>query len=108
EDAENCGACGHACMGSSCLAGQCQPQLLASGFPLPTDGIGFRLSIDDQNLDFATVSRVYKVSKTPSADAGAAAVMLHEGAVSGDRPRFVTNHNGAVWWTSPGSSPNTG
>jgi hypothetical protein len=109
EDPSHCGACGHACMGGGCLAGQCQPQLLASGFPLPVQAnIGNGLAIDDQNLYFATDTRVYKVSKTPSQDAGDAAVMLHEAAGSGDRPRFVEIANTTVWWTSRGTAVSSG
>jgi hypothetical protein len=31
DNAENCGACGHACLGGTCSAGKCQPLTLASG-----------------------------------------------------------------------------
>lgn len=107
EDPLHCGACGHACMGGDCLGGQCQPQLLASGFPLPAN-YGQGLASDNENLYFATQSRVYKVSKTPTADAGGAAVMLHEATLAINYPRYVTVENGAVWWTSDGAGASTG
>jgi hypothetical protein len=30
-DADNCGVCGHSCLGGACAGGQCQPVVLASG-----------------------------------------------------------------------------
>ena len=109
EDPLHCGACGHACMGGDCVAGQCQPQLLASGFPLPVQAnIGNGLAIDEENLYFATALAVYKVPKTPAQDAGNAAVLLHDAAGSGDRPRFVEVNNKTVWWTSPGIAASSG
>jgi hypothetical protein len=107
EDPLHCGACGHACMGVDCIGGQCQAQLLASGFPLPVSAfIGNGLAVDGQNLYFATDTRVYKVSKTPAPDAAAAAKMIHEAAF--DKPRFVTVDNTVVWWTSLGTSASSG
>src|SRR5579883_758760 len=35
-DAQNCGACGHDCLGGACIDGACQPAVLASGLQQPT------------------------------------------------------------------------
>jgi hypothetical protein len=32
-DRDNCGKCGHSCLGGTCAAGQCQPVALATGMP---------------------------------------------------------------------------
>ncbi len=107
EDPLHCGACGHACMGGDCVDGQCQPELLASGFPLPVQAnLGNGLAIDDKNLYFATDTRVYKLAKTPSQDAGAAAVMLNDAPF--DKPRYLAIKNGRLWWTSMGPAANSG
>ena len=34
KDPNNCGACGHQCIVSACVAGRCQPQVLLTGLPL--------------------------------------------------------------------------
>jgi hypothetical protein len=38
-DAQNCGICGHSCLGGACLAGRCQPVVVA-GDPLHDTGLG--------------------------------------------------------------------
>ncbi len=109
EDAQHCGACGHSCLGGECADGKCQPELLASGFPLPVQSnIGNGLVSDDTNVYFATDRRVYKVAKTPTQDAGGAAILLHDAASSANRPRFVTLSGTTVWWTSPGTAASSG
>ena len=48
-DKDNCGACGHSCLGGDCVNGSCQPFTLASGpFPtgLATDGIAIYFTED--------------------------------------------------------------
>jgi hypothetical protein len=35
-DAENCGRCGHSCLGGTCVTGSCQPVVIASGQDYPT------------------------------------------------------------------------
>ncbi len=43
-DPANCGRCGHGCLGGACVAGQCQPVLLASG------SMPFSVVIDDTSV----------------------------------------------------------
>jgi hypothetical protein len=43
-DADNCGACGHSCLGGTCVAGACQPVELASFGP--GQGIGY-IALDE-------------------------------------------------------------
>lgn len=117
QSADHCGACGHACLGAACLAGQCQPELIASGFERPIS-FGQGLAIDDTNLYFATTGfgssnpppKVYKVPKAPGPDAGGAAVVIHTGgnATGGGVPKYVATYGGAVFWTSDGASSNSG
>ena len=47
-DPANCGACGHGCLGGACVAGQCQPVLLATG-PQP-----FSAVVDDTRVYWST------------------------------------------------------
>jgi hypothetical protein len=35
-DPNNCGACGHNCLGGACVAGQCQPVILSANQSQPT------------------------------------------------------------------------
>jgi hypothetical protein len=37
DDADNCGRCGHSCVGGACKAGACQPSMLASNRLAPVD-----------------------------------------------------------------------
>ncbi|AKV00257.1 hypothetical protein AKJ09_06920 [Labilithrix luteola] len=109
EDAENCGACGHSCMGSTCFAGQCEPQLMASNFPLPVSAnIGNGLVADDKNLYFVTSSpsRVYKVARTLAADpTTAATIMFNAGTKT---PRYLTLYTTTLWWSDPGIAASSG
>jgi hypothetical protein len=45
-DPNNCGACGHSCLGGACTGGACQPVVLASGV-CPTS-----IAVDDANVYF--------------------------------------------------------
>jgi hypothetical protein len=68
-DENNCGACGHDCLGGNCADGQCQPVALASGLDWPVS-----VTLDDaavfwveQGIDGGpgAVGQVSKVGGTP-------------------------------------------
>lgn len=42
-DPENCGRCGHSCLGGACAAGACQSMTLASGLAQPTSVVAYNL-----------------------------------------------------------------
>jgi hypothetical protein len=111
DESANCGACGHACKGGACLAGVCQPQVIATGLPLPRSAnVGNGLVIDDKYLYYATGGtppQVFKVSLTLGADGGAAASAMHSG-VSGNPPQFITVRSGQVYWSQPGIAAGSG
>jgi hypothetical protein len=44
-DGKNCGSCGHDCQGGACMAGVCQPVVLASGQSTP-----FGIAVDSKNV----------------------------------------------------------
>jgi len=44
-DAKNCGACGHDCLGGTCHDGSCQPVIIAAAQPLASS-----LTVDDENV----------------------------------------------------------
>jgi hypothetical protein len=101
-DPDQCGACGHACMGSTCAAGRCQPVAIASGFPRPHDApIGNGLVLLNDDVFFVTTTRVYRVAKDAKGDPSVAATMLHEGST----PRFLSAP-GQLFWSN-GSGSNT-
>ncbi len=56
-DPDNCGACGHSCLGGACSAGQCQPFLMATGVEGP-------ITLDANNIYFASQTEVYSCAKT--------------------------------------------
>jgi hypothetical protein len=71
--ADDCGTCGHSCLGGQCLSGQCQPVVLA-GDPTKYDGLFslYGLTILGSTLygtDWNAQNLVYRV---PIPDAGAA------------------------------------
>jgi hypothetical protein len=65
-DPANCGACGHGCLGGACVAGQCQPVLLATGFlaaaPVVDDTRVYRSVLDQ---DAGTVRSIKKDGSQP-------------------------------------------
>jgi hypothetical protein len=58
-DPNNCGACGHGCLGGLCSAGACQPVVLASGIDAP---VGLAL---DSSFVYFTSPSGGTVSKVP-------------------------------------------
>ncbi|HKA42691.1 MAG TPA: hypothetical protein VKF40_11945 [Burkholderiales bacterium] len=48
-DPQNCGSCGHDCQGSACVAGACQPVVLASGLLVPSS-----LAVDQATVYWTT------------------------------------------------------
>ena len=51
-DPANCGTCGHGCLGAACVAGQCQPVLLATGTQ------PFSVVVDNTRVYWSTASTV--------------------------------------------------
>jgi hypothetical protein len=103
-DPSNCGACGHSCQGGACLAGACQPVMLAT----PSGGHTIQdLAIDDTSVYWGEmVSGVGQVSK-----AGADAHYLVTGAtpvsVAVDGERIYVSLGYAVFAYAKSGSQST-
>jgi hypothetical protein len=61
-DPNNCGACGHGCLGGACTNGFCQPSAVA---PVPSGSTGWSLTVDPANVYYATFQgNLYSCPKT--------------------------------------------
>jgi hypothetical protein len=61
-DSNNCGSCGHGCLGGACQGGFCQPFSVG---PVPSPGTGQGLTIDTNNVYYATFQgSLYSCPKT--------------------------------------------
>jgi hypothetical protein len=58
-DADNCGACGHGCLGGACSGGLCQPITLTT-----FSGYGFSITLDTANVYFTNNTSLYSCPKT--------------------------------------------
>jgi hypothetical protein len=79
-DPDNCGSCGHGCLGAPCASGYCQPEVLAVGSPAS-------LALDDAGLywtDTAT-ARVMRCPLGGCPDAGGE-VFFDRGDAGGPSP----------------------
>jgi hypothetical protein len=89
-DPQNCGRCGHSCLGGPCMGGMCQPWILASGQYMPTG-----LSVSD--------GWVYWVNQVPN---GAAMRVRTDGtqptviAPNQFNPIYIVADDTHVWWST--------
>jgi hypothetical protein len=97
---EQCGACGHSCLGGACVGGQCQPVVLVSGQVYP-----YGIAIDD--------ARVYWVAK--GWDGGGAGVFAasKDGGdlrqlADADNPAFLSSDELALYWANEGDGSANG
>jgi hypothetical protein len=60
DDANNCGACGHGCLGGTCSGGQCQPIVLTTDY---TD-LATSITVDANNVYFGTQRGLYACAKS--------------------------------------------
>jgi hypothetical protein len=76
-DGDNCGACGHGCLGGTCRAGRCLPEVFAVGEPVSLVSDGARLYWTD--AQFGTVQ---SCPVTGCPDGGASVVFVGPGGTS--------------------------
>jgi hypothetical protein len=60
DDPDNCGACGHGCLGGACSGGQCQPIVLTTGIAEAATSI----TVDANNVYVATQAGLYACAKS--------------------------------------------
>ncbi|APR74895.1 Putative serine/threonine-protein kinase pknH [Minicystis rosea] len=95
-DAENCGACGHSCLGGTCEAGSCQPVILASGQRAPID-----VAVDGQLVYWINLGVGEHDGAVLAAPiGGGSAVTL---AARQSRPSGMTVAAGHVYWVNYGN-----
>jgi hypothetical protein len=131
DDPESCGVCGHSCLGGTCLAGVCQPVVLASGqgdsaFPGYTNDIGDphtgpdRIAADEAYVYWLNlrgeVMRVPVAGGAPERLASVSAIphwlvlddaFVYFSTAPGDVYRIAKN-GGAPTFLAPASSPRVG
>lgn len=87
-DPRNCGACGHDCIGGACIAGACQPVVLAAGLEEPGS-----MAIDDTNVYWTeyAAGQIVRIAK-----AGGAPIIVASGLPS---PGAIAVSSGNIYWT---------
>jgi hypothetical protein len=91
-DPNNCGRCGHSCLGGQCTAGKCQPVELTRG---PAGATGIALDTTDVYWTSITANSVHKVSKN-----GGTAATLAQAANGVDAPYGIFVEGGFVYWVN--------
>jgi hypothetical protein len=61
DDPQNCGACGHSCLGGACARGQCQPVVLAEDQPTTQDSLSDAMAVDDSHVFWLSGGRIARV-----------------------------------------------
>jgi tRNA A-37 threonylcarbamoyl transferase component Bud32 len=94
-DPDNCGACGHSCLGGACEAGACLPIVLAEGQDRPVD-----ITTDGASVYWIN-------SGSGEHDGAVMSVRLADGAIttlaSGQsKPSGMAVHRGHVYWVDYG------
>jgi hypothetical protein len=104
-DANNCGACGHSCQGGTCVAGVCQPVILAK---LTAGDYPTGLALDGTNAYITAFGghAVYKVPiNTPCGNGGQAACVqivnaANSSAAAVANPNAITTDGTYVFWAN--------
>lgn len=91
--AENCGRCGHSCLGGECKASLCQPIPLATG-----QGEVWGVALDERNVYFTSFTGGF-VARVPKAG-GAVERIASTGAFLARKVAVNASH---VYWTSDDS-----
>src|SRR5580700_3719429 len=99
-DTDNCGSCGHSCLGGGCNAGACLPITLVSGAAV-VGSIG--LAVDatsvywtNQNGASSAINKIGKTGGTPS--------FVVSGTAYSNVQDVATDGNGFVYWTLKGTN----
>ena len=95
-DKDHCGACGHGCLGASCVNARCQPIQLRSGQTYPHD-----IAVDDSHVFWTTggggngSGTVMKLNK----DGSAPRTLVDDGY----KPRGIDVDDAYVYWADGGN-----
>jgi hypothetical protein len=98
EDAQNCGACGHDCLGGECLGGVCQPVLIAE---LPEPGDDGELIVEpgpDGNVIWAKYrypGAIFRTQKAPGSGAQLVRALDDDGWACG-----MAVSDGAIYYSN--------
>jgi hypothetical protein len=113
-DANNCGVCGHSCLGGECSAGTCQPFALAAGqgslsaSPLPTGPTA--ITVDATSVYWVVQTTQFGVQPTPIGAVRRAPKRLAMGSTvqtiqaNQDEPRSIVSDGSTVFWGIGGNS----
>jgi hypothetical protein len=97
-DPDNCGSCGHSCLGGGCVAGACTPITLASGaWVVGSTGLAIDTIYVYWTNQNGANSGVNKISKTAST--GGTPTPVVSGSTYSDIEDVATDGNGYVYWT---------
>ena len=89
-DSHNCGACGHDCLGGTCVGGMCQPVMVASQQSAP-----FALAVDSEFIYWTNKETDGTVLKTPIL--GGNITTLATGQV---QPLHIAVDSNNAYWTT--------
>lgn len=102
KDAENCGACGHSCLGGKCNAGKCQPFQLAS-VSVPS---GIAVDATHVYFTFPSVPNIQRVQRDGKCTPAAPCPQDFAGSGVGDPlskirgPSAIVSDGTFVYWTN--------